>query len=235
MIGDLFLLSDRREEASATPTYHLPGDARNLLGSRIGRRPAFPAAWADLSCFSPPYLNCLDYTELYKLELWLMEYITTQEDFRETRRGTLRSHPSVRFEPRSYFVGESGKDIDLVTDISEWIREHGSRKEVGPVVREYFEDMLQVWHEQYRLLKPGGAAVCIVANSTFSLRVRTGSGEPAEHWRLPVLTDVLLGHLALRAGFTRVEIWPARELRPRNARMGRARESLVVVWKPDRS
>jgi hypothetical protein len=70
-----------------------------------GRTPAFPDGWATLSCFSPPYLNCIDYTELYKIELWLMEHIASQEQFRETRLGTLRSHPSVKFPARNSFAG----------------------------------------------------------------------------------------------------------------------------------
>jgi hypothetical protein len=108
---------------------------------------------------------------------------------------------------------------------------NGARSDIGPVVLEYFEDMLQVWREQARIVASGGAAVCVVANSTFSRRARDGSDGLQERWRLPVLTDVILAHLATMAGFESVEIWEARELRPRNVRGGRARESLVVARK----
>jgi hypothetical protein len=229
MIEDLEALTLHRAAAATTPTQHLRGDARHLEQVQLGDDLAFPDGWAGLALFSPPYLNCLDYTELYKLELWLMEHITTQAQFKQTRRGTLRSHPSVRFERRGYFDGEGGSDIDLITRASDWICAFGSRREVGPVVREYFEDMLQVWREQRRVLAADGVAVCVVANSTFARRERDEAGFRTESWRLPLLTDVLLAHLARRAGFGHVEIWPARDLRPRNARAGRARESLVVA------
>jgi hypothetical protein len=111
------------------------------------------------------------------------------------------------------------------------MNDRGARPEVGPVVRQYFEDMLQVWREQLRILSPDSAAVCVVANSTFSRREGAIDGVRRERWRLPVLTDVILAHLALAAGFDSVEIWQARELRPRNVRGGRARESLVVAYK----
>lgn len=232
MIEDLETLAATRADAAAIPVRHLMGDARHLDRIRLDDgSPAFPDGWADLGCFSPPYLNCLDYTEVYKLELWLMEHITSQDQFRQTRKGTLRSHPSVRFEPRSYFDGESGPEIDCVRAMARWVCEQGLRSEVGRVIREYFEDMLQVWREQHRIMRAGGVTVCVVANSTFSRRESTASGERTETWRLPVLTDVLLGHLALRAGFASVQVWPARDLRPRNAREGRARESLVVAKK----
>src|SRR3989442_224275 len=51
----------------------------------------------DLVLYSPPYLNNIDYTEVYKLELWLSGLTSTQADFRELRLRTLRSHPSIKF------------------------------------------------------------------------------------------------------------------------------------------
>lgn len=229
MIEDLEELADQRAGAATTLVEHLSGDARHLDHLELNGVAAFPDAWADLSCFSPPYLNALDYTELYKLELWMLQFITTQEEFKRVREGTLRSHPSVRFSTRPYFEGERGSEIELIKLITGWVTAEGSRREVGPVVRLYFEDMLQVWREQHRVLRKGGVAACVVANSTFSRRDRSQAGAPQERWRLPLLTDVLLAHLALRAGFDAVEIWPARDLRPRNARAACARESLVIA------
>ncbi len=233
MIEDLESLEGIRPDALATPVFHVKGDARKLRAARLpdGRK-AFPAKWAHLSCFSPPYLNCIDYTEIYKLELWLMKHIRSQEEFRKIRLGTLRSHPSVRFPKRKYFEAVEHPAVDLVGDISRWICDQGGRREVGPVVRTYFEDMLKVWREQVKLLAPGGVAVCVVANSTFSRRQKNDFGDFEEYWRLPLLTDVLLAHMAKLAGFESVEIWKARELRPRNVRAGWARESLVVAHKP---
>lgn len=232
MIGDLQTLSDQGRQAIAVSAQHLPGDARHLdLVRLVDNEPAFPDGWARLSLFSPPYLNCMDYTELYKMELWFLEHIADQRSFRQTRVGTLRSHPSVRFDDRDYFAGVSLPVIDLVRGLSAWMSERGARPEVGPVVRQYFEDMLQVWREQLRILSPAAAAVCVVANSTFSRRDGSADGVRRERWRLPVLTDVILAHLALAAGFDSVEIWQARQLRPRNVRGGGARESLVVARK----
>jgi hypothetical protein len=176
-------------------------------------------------------MNCIDYTEVYKVELWLLEFICSQQQFRDTRLGTLRSHPSVRFAERHYFENLQGTAVELVCGIADWVGEHGARPEVAPVIRQYFEDMTQVWREQHRALRSGASSVCVVANSTFSKRDIDEDGKRQELWRLPLLTDVLLAHLALAAGFARVEIWEARELRPRNVRAGRARESLVVAHK----
>jgi hypothetical protein len=136
----------------------------------------------------------------------------------------------VRFPARAYFGSEAGTDIDLVLAMSDWLSCHGARPEVGPVIREYFEDMLQVWREQFRVLDRAGIAVCVVANSTFARREKPGVAT-GDIWQLPVLTDVLLGCFARRAGFAHVEVWPARDLRARNALATVARESLIVAWK----
>lgn len=215
MIEDLERLADQRKMAAATPAIHVSGDARALATALMPDEatPAFPDQWADLSCFSPPYLNCIDYSELYKLELWLMEHISTQEQFRRTRLGTLRSHPSVKFDRRDSFAGvEENSVVQLVGRISEWLLARGAGRDVGPVVQSYFEDMLEVWCCQHALLAEAGVAVCVVANSTFSRREREGAAW-LEQWRLPVLTDVLLAHLAILAGFARAEIWHARKYR----------------------
>lgn len=205
------------------------GDARELENLSIGGTQLFPEGWADLSLFSPPYLNCLDYTELYKLELWLLEFVSTHEEFREVRLGTLRSHPSVKFPARSYLAGITDPAVDLIADMSAFASAHGRRNDVGPVIQAYFEDMYRVWVQQHRAIRPGGVAACVVANSTFSRRERSSDGTHVESWRMPVLTDVLLAHLALLAGFDDVALITARHLRPRNTGGGSARESVVVA------
>jgi tetrahydromethanopterin S-methyltransferase subunit E len=100
------------------------------------------------------------------------------------------------------------------------------------MIANYFDDMYRVFAQQMWALKPGGWVACVVGNSTFSRRSKRGSEVADETWRLPVLTDVILAHLAVACGFEQVQIWNARELRPRNVRGGTARESLVVARKP---
>lgn len=230
MAEDLRASASLSAVAASTAACHLRGDARNLrrvrhTGSRVR---TFPDSSIDVAIFSPPYLNFIDYSEVYKLELWLMGHVTSQAEFRRLRLGTLRSHPSIRFGDRRAPKPADDPAIDLIHRMSGWFMEHGTRPESGRVVRQYFEDMWDVFAEQARVMKPGGTAVCVVANSTFSRREKEG-GETRELWRVPLLTDVLLAHIARLTGFSEVELWRARDLRPRNVRRGAARESLVVA------
>ena len=232
MAEDLEALAPRRADGKTRTDRHLKGDARSLNDvQRPGLKdPPFADGSVGLCLYSPPYLNCIDYTEVYKLELWMLGFVRNQGEFKGVRLGTLRSHPSVQFPPRSYFDRISEPVVDVVKKVSSVLDDRLPRPGLGTMAQNYFEDMLKVLLEQFRILEPGGHAVCVVANSTFSRRAKTAAGW-REKWRLPVLTDVLIARLAELAGFEHVEVWEARDLQPRNVRGGSARESLVVARK----
>jgi len=233
MLEDLRILAPMRARARSRRDLNLRGDARNLEGvqHRGHRQHPLPDGSVGLFVYSPPYLNCIDYTEVYKLELWFLNFVENNTEFRDVRLGTLRSHPSVRFKPSSLFAGVSHSVTDLIVTMAEFLDERLPRPGLGEMLLNYFEDMYSVLAEQYRVLEPGGSVACVVANSTFSRR-SGNSKTRREQWRLPVLTDVLIARLAELVGFESIEIWEARNLRPRNVRSGTARESIVVARKP---
>lgn len=214
------------DNSTAAASVHR-GDARGLRASKDGECLVEDGS-VGLAVFSPPYLNCIDYSEVYKLELWILGLIETQAEFRSLREGTLRSHPSVAFPQRESPFDGDFEVFRAVREISGFLEERLPRAPVGRMVAHYFQDMFEVFKGLARAMEPGASIACVVANSTFARRGKSGS-ERAEDWRMPVLTDVLLARLAEAAGFIDTELWAARDLRPRNVSSGSARESVVVA------
>lgn len=231
MVEDLEVVAIRRNKVPRDQARHLRGDARDLARVRWRGRDMFPPESIGLFLYSPPYLNCIDYSEVYKLELWLLEFVTTQEQFRKLRLGTMRSHPSLEFPARGYLAAAKSTLVNEAVElIAGFVESNNARPDIGRMIRNYFDDMYQVFADQHEALEPGGYSVCVVGNSTFSRRDKSEGGR-AERWRVPLLTDVILARLAQTVGFTDAQIWRARDLRPRNVSEGSARESLVVVRK----
>jgi hypothetical protein len=219
MVEDLVARRSDVESAKSKKLEIRRGDARDL-------------EWLEnqsvgLCAYSPPYLNCIDYSEVYKLELWLLELVRSQEEFRQVRLGTLRSHPSVKFEDRNDLEGVDAAVVSLVDDLADFLEERLPRPGTGAMVRNYFSDVYKMLVEQARVLERGGHFACVVGNSTFSRRDLVNE-KRVEKWRVPVLTDVIIARLAEAAGFRETAIWYARDLRPRNVGAGAARESVVV-------
>jgi hypothetical protein len=232
MKEDLDDLAPTRAAARTANAYHLRGDARELAEVKFSpRKPALGSESVGFSIFSPPYLNCIDYSEVYKLELWLLEMINDQDSFRDLRLGTLRSHPSVEFPDRGYLAVEHAPVADFVEDVSSFIERNHARAGIGRMVRNYFDDMYRVLAQQAWVLEPGAWMICVVGNSTFSRRL-SANGVREEIWRVPLLTDVVIARMAEALGFEQVQVWSARDLRPKNVRGGQSRESAVVARRP---
>jgi hypothetical protein len=229
MLEDLNSLSGARASVELD---HIRGDARSLgtitdsNGAQVIQNDS-----VGLHLYSPPYLNFIDYSEVYKLELWFLEMVRDQDEFRKLREGTLRSHPSIQFAERPS-NNDGAKVFAIIDAITEFLTSNLARPSVGKTPGYYFQDMYDAFQEQLRTLEPGGTVACIVANSTLSRRMKETSGTRTEVWRMPILTDVILARLMEAAGFVDTEIWAARDLRAKNVNAGIARESIVVAKKP---
>ena len=47
--------------------------------------------------FSPPYANCFDYTEVYKIELWFGNFIKDYSELKVLRNKSMSSHLNKDF------------------------------------------------------------------------------------------------------------------------------------------
>jgi DNA modification methylase len=222
--------------SSRLPASIYRGDAR-ALPKQIGDKSV------SLALFSPPYLNAIDYSEVYKVEEYFLGFVKDKDALYRVRQGTLRSHPSIRtFDRDGGLEALPAENLvrqltDRIAEFLEAEEDRSFQAQYAWMIPGYFGDMHAVLKELERVLMPGGVAICVVANSMLadSLKVRVGEKEyRRDLWRIPVATDAIIAALGREAGLETIGgIW-ARSLRPRNAKAGRSRETLVIMQKPDR-
>lgn len=129
-------------ELSGRPRGHTPhvflGDARALDAGGES---------VDLIVTSPPYLNNIDYSKIYGLELSLLEMSKARAE--EVRMRAIRS-----------FIKTGNRRLE--TDMPPEVGDDGLRI---PIIGTYFKDMEKALMEMHRVLRPGGCAHVIVSNS----------------------------------------------------------------------
>jgi DNA modification methylase len=164
----------------------------------------------DAVITSPPYLNNIDYTKVYALELSLL--VNSAKEMEQLRRMSMRSHVGA-----SYELDEKNPAVEKVLDK---IRLENNQEKLPLVVEGYFNDLHHSLKEASRVLKSGGCAVYVVANATLP--------------NLAIDIDLHLAEIAEQNGFQTMEIQVA------NARWADvhgiskpkpARESAVIVKK----
>lgn len=189
-----------------------PGDARDLSD--------LPGE-ADWAVFSPPYPNNIDYTEVYKVEAWVLGLFASRDDMKQHRLRTLRSHPSVRFEDNYAYVGSADESevVALIEPILEAIPE--DRYTVGrrQVVQGYTDDMLRVMKRLHSKSKEGARGCVVVGNSSH--------GTTGNHFVLAA--DLLVARVSELAGWTVDEIRVCRRPGRRADSGGYLRESAVML------
>lgn len=193
----------------------VPGDGRHL--------PFKDGSFTAL-CYSPPYLNNIDYSEVYKLELWLRGDVTNRDQFRSLRLATLRSHPSVTFPSTTICDRLSSQTwirrlkIALIAALPQ----DDFHKMRRALFSGYVDDMLIALREQARVAVPGAPIVCVIGNSLHGGRNNAS---------VPVCTDLLISAAARAVGLEVAQIQIARQLPRRDHKNGWLRESIVVMRK----
>jgi hypothetical protein len=215
MAADVRLM--RNLQLPQNPVKVVAGDGRKPLKHRI------QAESIDLIITSPPYLNNIDYSEVYKLELWLLGFIRGSDSFLALRKGTLRSHPTSELStPEEAFIKEITSEplshafmpilSKLDTKDEKWRRR---------LFVSYFSDMKSALEQYYCVLRPEGLAFIIVGNSLHG-------GKYAPY---VIATDLLIAMLARSTGFVVQQISVARSLRRRLVGNHFLRESVIMLKK----
>ncbi len=153
-----------------------------------------------LCIFSPPYANCFDYCEVYKLEFWLGGFVKTYKDFAKYRSIAMRSHVNSQFD---HNIKNYQKEVDLIAEIISafniW------NKNIPDMLRGYFDDTYKLLKNIKSVLVKDAKCFIVVANSGYK--------------GILVPTDLLIAEIATSLGFKVNQIFYARKIRSSSQQM----------------
>jgi len=171
----------------------------------------------DLIITSPPYLNSRDYTDIYMLELKVLQLVNSHEDLQALRKSTIRSHVQVKYSNiapiENSRLKQCLKDMEE-SDTKSW------NSDILNMICGYFEDMQLLFTAFAKKMRSGGVIYFNVANSAY--------------FGVEVPVDFIIGDIAEDCGFTVREIRKARDLKTspqQSGHVGKLRESVLVIDK----
>lgn len=171
----------------------------------------------DLIITSPPYLNSRDYTDIYMIELWMLDLVKNYENVKSLRKNTLRSHVQISFNELKPL------NIKLLVSTIEELKKHREKfwnKNLLNMIIGYFEDMNILFSNLKNKLTDRGRVYFNVANSAY-------------HGVL-IEVDKIIAEIAIANGLQVEEIRVARYLKTSGQQkelIDKLRESVIVIKK----
>lgn len=168
----------------------------------------------DLIITSPPYLNSRDYTDIYMLELKMLELVKSYHSLRVLRGSTIRSHVQVKYDDIEALNNERLKKC--LSQIQEKNAVYWNH-DIENMICAYFEDMNQLFSAFRKKMMKGGVIYFNVANSAY--------------FGVKIPVDFIIADIAEQNGFRVREVRKARDLKtsPQQKAVGKLRESVIVI------
>lgn len=172
----------------------------------------------DLVITSPPYLNSRDYTDIYIVELWLLDLIKNYNELKELRYSTFISHVQVVH-----------KEVELINipELTTIINKLNSNKKrlwnsnLPTMVQGYFRDMNILFNQLKTKMISEKKMFFNVANSAYN--------------GVEIKVDEIIANIAETNGFAVNEIREARQLKSSGQQkksIKSLRESVIIMTAP---
>lgn len=181
----------------------------NMLGDSRQQQP-LEDGQISIAITSPPYLNNYDYADRTRLETYFWGIAKSWKEITENFRDKLMVAATTQITRNRYNVetalnpeiGQLSPDLyqtiqTSVLELAKLRTQKGGKKDYDLMTALYFNDMLSVMKETYRVLKAGGR-FCLVL----------GDSAP---YGVHIPTDELIGQLGLGLGFGKVEYHQLRQ------------------------
>jgi len=149
----------------------------------------------DLTIFSPPYVNCFDYFEVYKIELWVGEFVSSYKELRSLRKSALTSNLNADLKRNG------SQELINSNLLKEYLKELNLSvlwdKRIPKMIILYFLEMQSFLEVLYKKQKESSSIAIVVGNSAYG--------------GMPVSTDLILSEISENIGFKVKEIIVARK------------------------
>lgn len=179
-------------------------EIRNVSGDSRQRQDLADSSIA-LALTSPPYLNNYDYADRTRLETYFWGIAASWADITNQFRHKLITAATTQITRRDHDVEDAlSLEIrelappvyrtvqDAVLRLAELRPQKGGKKDYDLMVALYFNDVLKVVQETYRVLKPGGHFCLVLGDSApYGVHIPTG---------------LLIGELGLATGFKKFHV-----------------------------
>lgn len=188
----------------------MKGDAKKIIKS-------YEDSFFDIVITSPPYLNSRDYTDIYMIELWMLDMVKTYDEVKKLRKKTLRSHVQVKLNELELL------EIDLLQEPIEKLllnKEKLWNTNLINMIKGYFLDINDLFHSLYNKMKNDSTIYFNVANS--------------EYLGIEIEVDKICAEIAIMNGFNVREIRLARYIKHRSKhhdKTNNLRESVLIIEK----
>ena len=166
---------------------------------------------------SPPYLNTFDYTDIYRPELFIGEFIRNSEELYNLRLKTVRSHVQAHWKlPKEQSFGYIFDDVYNKIKSTPELLMH---KNIPFMIIAYFEDMRQIFKDLKNKAEKGASLWFVVSTSAYA------------NVHIPV--DLILADIAVQVGWSLKEIGVLREIHKRTTKYSpdvtKLRESVIIL------
>lgn len=172
----------------------------------------------DIVITSPPYLNSRDYTDIYRLELWMLGYVSTYEKERVIRKNALTSHVQIQLPKVDYPAVE---ELEFAINYLESSEAKLWNINIPNMVRGYFNDMQNLLLDLKPKLNKNAMLYINVSNSSYSNHI--------------IEVDLIIAKAAELIGYQCEEIRIARPIKTSSQQanvskdLSKMRESIIVL------
>lgn len=200
---------DLLSNAELTNPNIICGDSRSIIEQELTDK-------FSLCITSPPYLNTFDYTDIYRPELFLGQFINSMSELYNLRLNTVRSHVQAKWNKPTQKNFGTLYDVAIREILSR--KNHLMHKNIPIMIQAYFEDMQSILSTLRNKARNYAEIWLVVSTSAYA--------------GIEIPVDLIIGEIGNKSGWYLKDIGVLRYLKKRKSKLSneinQLRESVVI-------